>query len=59
MLNYNYPLELIGTVSSGVEAMEIKENALDFTSKLLHLAWHPTENLIACGVSNSLYMYYA
>ncbi|XP_024403767.1 serine/threonine protein phosphatase 2A 55 kDa regulatory subunit B beta isoform isoform X1 [Physcomitrium patens] len=31
----------------------------DFTSKLLHLAWHPAANLIACAASNSLYMYYA
>ncbi|GAQ80853.1 Serine/threonine protein phosphatase 2A regulatory subunit [Klebsormidium nitens] len=31
----------------------------DFTSKLLHLAWHPSANLIACAASNSLYMYYA
>ncbi|KAL5725066.1 Serine/threonine protein phosphatase 2A 55 kDa regulatory subunit B beta isoform [Ranunculus cassubicifolius] len=31
----------------------------DFNSKLLHLAWHPTSNLIACAVANSLYMYYA
>ncbi|MBA0800209.1 hypothetical protein Gohar_010658, partial [Gossypium harknessii] len=34
-------------------------NSLDFTTKLLHLAWHPTENLIACVAANSLYMYYA
>lgn len=31
----------------------------DFSSKLLHLAWHPQANLIACAASNSLYMYYA
>eukprot|EP00271_Cylindrocystis_brebissonii_P001267 TRINITY_DN1157_c1_g3_i1.p1 TRINITY_DN1157_c1_g3~~TRINITY_DN1157_c1_g3_i1.p1 ORF type:complete len:372 (-),score=78.46 TRINITY_DN1157_c1_g3_i1:1249-2208(-) len=31
----------------------------DFSSKLLHLAWHPAANLIACAASNSLYMYYA
>ncbi|GBG80673.1 hypothetical protein CBR_g31132 [Chara braunii] len=31
----------------------------DFTSKLLHLAWHPSANLVACAASNSLYMYYA
>ncbi|XP_015882539.3 serine/threonine protein phosphatase 2A 55 kDa regulatory subunit B beta isoform isoform X2 [Ziziphus jujuba] len=28
-------------------------------SKLLHLAWHPSRNLIACGAGNSLFMYYA
>lgn len=31
----------------------------DFKSKLLHLAWHPSANMIACAASNSLYMYYA
>jgi hypothetical protein len=30
----------------------------DLSTKLLHLAWHPTENSIACAVANSLYMYY-
>ncbi|XP_048637753.1 serine/threonine protein phosphatase 2A 55 kDa regulatory subunit B alpha isoform isoform X1 [Brassica napus] len=34
-------------------------NALDYTTKLLHLAWHPNENLIACAAGNSLYMYCA
>ncbi|PPD70670.1 hypothetical protein GOBAR_DD32451 [Gossypium barbadense] len=45
-----------GADNSGVDA---NGNAFDFTSKLLHLAWHPTENSIACAASNSLYMYYA
>ncbi|GBF96678.1 serine threonine phosphatase 2A 55 kDa regulatory subunit B [Raphidocelis subcapitata] len=31
----------------------------DFSSKLLHLAWHPEANVIACAASNSLYMYCA
>ncbi|XP_010255115.1 PREDICTED: serine/threonine protein phosphatase 2A 55 kDa regulatory subunit B beta isoform-like isoform X2 [Nelumbo nucifera] len=31
----------------------------DFSAKLLHLAWHPTSNVIACAAANSLYMYYA
>uniref|UniRef100_A0A453NUM0 Serine/threonine-protein phosphatase 2A 55 kDa regulatory subunit B n=6 Tax=Triticinae TaxID=1648030 RepID=A0A453NUM0_AEGTS len=34
-------------------------NSNDFSTKLLHLAWHPTENSIACAAGNSLYMYYA
>ncbi|XP_010537553.1 PREDICTED: serine/threonine protein phosphatase 2A 55 kDa regulatory subunit B beta isoform isoform X2 [Tarenaya hassleriana] len=34
-------------------------NSFDFTTKLLHLAWHPTENSVACAAANSLYMYYA
>lgn len=31
----------------------------DLTSKLIHLTWHPTNNLIACATANSLYMYHA
>ncbi|KAM3241328.1 hypothetical protein ACQJBY_054371 [Aegilops geniculata] len=34
-------------------------NSNDFSTKLLHLAWHPTANSIACAAGNSLYMYYA
>ncbi|KAI8544574.1 hypothetical protein RHMOL_Rhmol08G0307700 [Rhododendron molle] len=42
--------------SPGVDA---NGNSFDFTTKLLHLAWHPSENSIACAAANSLYMYYA
>jgi len=45
-----------GAESTGVDA---NGNSFDFTTKLLHLAWHPTENSIACAAANSLYMYYA
>ncbi|PPD92263.1 hypothetical protein GOBAR_DD10807 [Gossypium barbadense] len=45
-----------GAENPGVDA---NGNAFDFTTKLLHLAWHPTENSIACAAANSLYMYYA
>ncbi|KAK4481994.1 hypothetical protein RD792_012910 [Penstemon davidsonii] len=45
-----------GTESTGVDA---NGNSFDFTTKLLHLAWHPSENSIACAAANSLYMYYA
>ncbi|GAV88855.1 hypothetical protein CFOL_v3_32276 [Cephalotus follicularis] len=45
-----------GADNSGVDS---NGNTFDFTTKLLHLAWHPTENSLACAASNSLYMYYA
>ncbi len=47
---------ITGAESPGVDA---NGNTFDFTTKLLHLAWHPTENSIACAAANSLYMYYA
>ncbi|PKI70744.1 hypothetical protein CRG98_008977 [Punica granatum] len=45
-----------GTDNSGADT---NGNSLDFTTKLLHMAWHPTENSLAIAASNSLYMYYA
>ncbi|XP_073035092.1 serine/threonine protein phosphatase 2A 55 kDa regulatory subunit B beta isoform-like [Primulina eburnea] len=45
-----------GAESSGVDT---NGNSFDSTTKLLHLAWHPSENSIACAAANSLYMYYA
>ncbi|XP_051115820.1 serine/threonine protein phosphatase 2A 55 kDa regulatory subunit B beta isoform-like isoform X2 [Andrographis paniculata] len=45
-----------GAENQGIDA---NGNTFDFSSKLLHLAWHPSENSIACAASNSLYMYYA
>lgn len=40
-------------------SVDANGNSFDFTTKLLHLAWHPSENSIACAAANSLYMYYA
>uniref|UniRef100_A0ACD5VMU0 Uncharacterized protein n=1 Tax=Avena sativa TaxID=4498 RepID=A0ACD5VMU0_AVESA len=45
-----------GAENTGIDA---NGNTYDLSTKLLHLAWHPTENLIACAAANSLYMYYA
>ncbi|CAG7896606.1 unnamed protein product, partial [Brassica rapa] len=46
-------------VSRGYPGVDGNSNALDYATKLLHLAWHPSENSIACAAGNSLYMYYA
>ncbi|KAF9685212.1 hypothetical protein SADUNF_Sadunf03G0031100 [Salix dunnii] len=45
--------------AEGPGGVDANGNSLDFSTKLLHLAWHPTENSIACAAANSLYMYYA
>lgn len=45
-----------GTESSAGEA---NGGDYDFKSKLLHMAWHPHANLLACAALNSLYVYYA
>ncbi len=36
---------------------EISADALDFTRKILHTAWHPHENIIALAATNSLYIF--
>ncbi|CAN6582739.1 unnamed protein product [Malus baccata var. baccata] len=52
-----------GADNSGADAdnsrADANGNSFDFTTKLLHLAWHPSEDLIACAASDTLYMYYA
>ncbi|XP_038700680.1 serine/threonine protein phosphatase 2A 55 kDa regulatory subunit B beta isoform-like isoform X2 [Tripterygium wilfordii] len=59
------PARSLGTLSRGFRrgadnsGGDSNGNAFDFSTKLLHLAWHPTENALACAASNSLYMYYA
>mmetsp|Transcript_5755 Transcript_5755/g.10879 ORF Transcript_5755/g.10879 Transcript_5755/m.10879 type:complete len:509 (-) Transcript_5755:572-2098(-) len=35
------------------------DGCADFGAKLLHLAWHPQLDAIACAASNSLYIFYA
>ncbi|KAF8409984.1 hypothetical protein HHK36_002504 [Tetracentron sinense] len=40
-------------------SMDANGGAYDFSTKMLHLAWHPTSNTLACAAANSLYMYYA
>jgi hypothetical protein len=47
----------LGKRSPGDAALEAQQS--DYASKLLHLAWHPEANVIACAASNSLYMYCA
>lgn len=42
--------------AGGSQAPEPESAAMDFQSKLLHLAWHPEANVIAAAASNSLYM---
>lgn len=42
----------------GKEDMMNPDN-LDYTKKILHVAWHPTENLIAVGASNNLFLFNA
>ncbi|XP_039121994.1 serine/threonine protein phosphatase 2A 55 kDa regulatory subunit B beta isoform-like [Dioscorea cayenensis subsp. rotundata] len=59
------PARTLGSLTRAVrrgpenQGIDGNGNGYDFTTKLLHLAWHPTENSLACAAANSLYMYYA
>ncbi len=35
---------------------EIYVDCLDFNKKILHTAWHPTENIIAVAATNNLFL---
>ncbi|KAK5650214.1 hypothetical protein RI129_001243 [Pyrocoelia pectoralis] len=36
---------------------EISVDCLDFNKKILHTAWHPTENIIAVAATNNLFLF--
>ncbi|XP_070539908.1 serine/threonine-protein phosphatase 2A 55 kDa regulatory subunit B alpha isoform-like isoform X2 [Ptychodera flava] len=36
---------------------EISVDSLDFNKKILHTAWHPSENIIAVAATNNLYIF--
>ncbi|XP_010915316.2 serine/threonine protein phosphatase 2A 55 kDa regulatory subunit B beta isoform isoform X1 [Elaeis guineensis] len=64
VLNPARPARSLGSLTRVVRrgetpGVDANGNSYDFATKLLHLAWHPTENSIACAAANSLYMYYA
>lgn len=36
---------------------ELSVECLDFNRKILHIAWHPTDNIIALAATNNLYLF--
>lgn len=36
---------------------EMNVDSLDFTSKILHTAWHPRDNIIAVAATNNLFLF--
>lgn len=38
---------------------EISVDCLDFNKKILHTAWHPSENVIAVAATNNLYIFHS
>lgn len=35
----------------------VSPDALDFTKKILHTAWHPNDNILAVAATNNLYLF--
>jgi len=38
---------------------EVSVDMLDFSRKVLHSAWHPTDNVFALAATNSLYIFHS
>lgn len=36
---------------------EVSVECLDFNKKILHIAWHPEDNIIALAATNNLYLF--
>jgi len=36
---------------------DINPDTVDFNKKLLHVAWHPRDNLLAVGASNNMFIF--
>jgi len=51
------PVKMKGAKKKSKE--ELNPENIDFMKKILHVAWHPMENLIAVGASNNLFLFNA
>ena len=36
---------------------EVNVESLDYNRKILHTAWHPSENIIAVAATNNLFLF--
>lgn len=42
---------------SGVGSGSVDNDYIDFKKSILHLSWHPQENLVAIAATNNLYIF--
>eukprot|EP01094_Clydonella_sp_ATCC50884_P013276 TRINITY_DN23558_c0_g1_i1.p1 TRINITY_DN23558_c0_g1~~TRINITY_DN23558_c0_g1_i1.p1 ORF type:complete len:467 (-),score=155.11 TRINITY_DN23558_c0_g1_i1:163-1443(-) len=54
--NKNFP-KTINAYDSSRKRQEPNAESLDFGKKCLHVAWHPTDDFMAVGASNNLFLY--
>ncbi len=45
------------TTSGKRKKDEISVECLDFSKKILHIAWHPKDNIVALAATNNLYLF--
>jgi serine/threonine-protein phosphatase 2A regulatory subunit B len=38
---------------------DLNPDTIDLNKKILHVAWHPKDNLVAVGASNNLFLFNA
>jgi len=55
--NKNYPTNKIKTLPFAQRNKDISSDAMDFSKKVLHMAYHPQQDIIAVGASNNLFLY--
>jgi serine/threonine-protein phosphatase 2A regulatory subunit B len=55
--NKNFPKSKIQTTTRGKKRPDINPDSIDFSKKCLHVAWHPSDDAIAIGASNNLFLY--
>ena len=57
--NKTFPKNQIKTSGGkhGKKKDDINPDSIDFSKKCLHMAWHPTDNFVAVGASNNLFLY--
>jgi len=57
--NKTFPKTQIRTTGGkyGKKKEDINPDSIDFSKKCLHMAWHPSDNFVAVGASNNLFLY--
>jgi serine/threonine-protein phosphatase 2A regulatory subunit B len=49
----------LGRGPSKKSDVELNADDIDFNKKVLHVAWHPQEDIVAVAANNNLYLYAA
>jgi serine/threonine-protein phosphatase 2A regulatory subunit B len=53
------PAAAQGRRATSIRAFSMNPDAIDFSKKILHVAYHPREHTVAIAASNNLFIYHA